>query len=266
MNPMKPAVNTVTLRAFSPEEIVSILQDNQIDAVEWAGDAHVPPGKLETAESVRALCDANGITCTSYGSYYQCDHGGQGNGPFQHDLGAEPALNTARALGVSAVRVWAGRQASELASEAYRKEVADCMRSFCEEARAHGMTVHLEFHRNTLTDTAESTLALLNVVSMDNLYSYWQPRHGVDVAGNLSDINTLGTRLSNVHVFHWNLQPDGKAVDRRPLREGLDRWQQYFKAIEQIPGERYAMMEFVRNDDMDQFKEDAALLRSLCGV
>lgn len=261
---MKPALNTVTLRSFAPEQIVSILKENRIEAVEWAGDVHVPPGDTGKAESVKALCEAERITAASYGSYYQCDQGGQGDGPFQYNLGAEPALQTAKALGVSALRVWGGRKGSEAASAAYRDEVSGCLGDLCDQARSDGMTVHLEFHRNTLTDSAASTVALMEAVGRDNLYSYWQPRHGVSVAENIADIETLGSRLSHVHVFHWNLLGDG-SIERRPLNEGIARWEAYFTAIDQFPGDRYAMLEFVRKDELGQLSEDAGVLRRLLG-
>lgn len=262
---MKLALNTVTLRSKTPQEVVSILKDAGFDAVEWAGDAHVPPGDLEIAKSVKSICDTAGVTITSYGAYYQCDKGGSAEkGPFVFDLGAQAALDSAQTLGVSDIRVWAGRQASELASDNYRAEVAECMAQFCDQAKALGMRVHLEFHRNTITDTTASTLALFDAVARDNLYSYWQPRHGSDVDENVADIEALGERLSNVHVFHWLLkEPGGFACDRRPLQEGVDRWKSYFAALEKLPGERYAMMEFVKDDTLEQFYEDAKVLQQL---
>ena len=174
---MKLAVNTVTLRSHTPEGIVSILSDNKIDAVEWGGDVHVPPGDLQTAASVKSLCDKAGITCTSLGSYYQCDEGGPGEGPFRFNLGAAAVLDSAKALGVPAIRVWAGRKGSASASSDYREVVARSMSAFCDQAGDLGMTVHLEFHPNTLTDTVESTLALIEAVAKDNLYSYWLGWH-----------------------------------------------------------------------------------------
>ncbi len=260
---MKLAVNTVTLRSYTPEEIISILSDNRIDAVEWGGDVHVPPGDLQTAASVKSLCDKAGITCTSLGSYYQCDEGGQGEGPFRFNLGAPAILDSAKALGVPAIRVWAGRMGSASASLDYREVVARCLAVFCDQANDLGMTVHLEFHPNTLTDTVDSTLALIEAVAKDNLYSYWQPRHGVDVKGNLADIAALGDHLSHVHVFHWLLQDDGTTIERRPLIQGKERWKSYFSALENLPGERYAMIEFVKDDDLAQLAEDLDVLRSI---
>ncbi|MDQ8183598.1 TIM barrel protein [Pelagicoccus sp. SDUM812005] len=263
---MKIAINTVTLREFSREEVVSILTDNKVGAVEWAGDVHVPPGDLEAAAAAKELCEQAGIVCTSYGSYYQCDEQGQGGGPFRFNLGGDVALDTAAALGVDAIRVWAGRLASDKASAEYRKEVAGCLAAFCDQAAALGMSVHLEFHRNTLTDTVASTLDLLGAVSRDNLFSYWQPRHGIGVEENVADIHALGERLSNVHVFHWLLQEDGSSVERRPLVEGRERWDVYFSAIQAYPRDRYAMIEFVRGDTLPQLEEDLGVLRSVLSL
>ncbi|MBD5780018.1 sugar phosphate isomerase/epimerase [Pelagicoccus sp. NFK12] len=263
---MKIAINTVTLREHSLEKVVSILSDNKVKAVEWAGDAHVPPGNLETAERAKSLCEQAGIECTSYGSYYQCDEQGQGDGPFRFNLGATVALDTAVALGVDAIRVWAGRKASADADEAYREEVARCLAAFCDQADSLGMTVHLEFHRNTLTDTVESALALMDTVAKGNLYSYWQPRHGIGIEENVADIEALGDRLSHVHVFHWLLKEDGKTVERRPLKEGRERWERYFAALRKRPQSRYAMMEFVMGDALDQLQEDLSVLRLINGA
>lgn len=264
---MKLGVNTVTLRAYTPEEVVSILLKNGITAVEWAGDAHVATGDLKKAAAVKALCEDAGVTCTSYGSYYQCAaEEGPGNGPFQHDLGATAALDTAHALGVPAIRVWAGRfgTGSDVATTEYREAVGQCLANFCDRAKSLGMSVHLEFHRNTLTDTAESAVALIDAVGKDNLHCYWQPRHGVDVAGNLADIETLGARLSNIHVFHWLLKEgEAFAVERRPLREGEDRWKTYFGALQALSDDRYALIEFVKDDELSQFEEDVRVLKSV---
>lgn len=262
---MKLAVNTVTLRSQSPQEVVNLLTKAHFDAVEWAGDAHVPPGKIEVAKTVKAMSDKAGIKITSYGAYYQCDKGGpEPKGPFSFNLGAQAALDSARALAVSDIRVWAGRKASANAHDDYRAEVSASLAAFCDQAKALGLRVHLEFHRNTLTDTVKSTLSLLDAVSRDNLFSYWQPRHGNSVEENIADINALGDRLSNVHVFHWVPIPgEGFAMDRRPLAEGKDRWATYFSALEKLPGERYAMLEFVSGDTLEQFYEDARVLHEL---
>ena len=263
---MRLAVNTVTLRAHTPAEIVSILTENGVDAVEWAGDVHVPPGDTGTAAEVKVLCEAAGIACPSYGAYYQCDGGGQGDGPFRFNLGPEAALDSARALGAPDIRVWAGRKGSAVADAAYREEVARHLGEFCDRTASLGMSVHLEFHPNTLTDSLASTLALVHAVAKDNLFTYWQPRVTADIQENLSDLQELKPFISNVHVYHWLLEKDGVTKNRRPLEEGREAWQAYLGELNDLPGEHYAMIEFVRGDTLSQFAEDVKVLRSIIEV
>ena len=64
--------------------------------------------------------------------------------------------------------------------------------------------------------------------------------------------------LRNVHVFQW--LPDHS---RRPLAEGLKSWREHFSTIAETGRDVFAMIEFVRNDDPQQFLEDARTLRHL---
>lgn len=265
---MQLAVNTVTFRSRPYGQVIDLVKKAGFNAVEWAGDVHLPPGNIELAKQMRRECQAAELEVTSYASYYRCDRGAPtSQAPFSFDHGPQATMDTAISLGVSDVRVWAGRYASESSGTEYREEVAECLSDFCQVARDHDMRVHLEFHRNTLADTARSAIELLTRVNLDNLFSYWQPRHGVSAEQNVSDIATLGCRLSNVHVFHWlPSETDPSAMVRRPLAEGLDRWQKYFQAINEIPAKRYAMLEFVKNDDIGQFFEDSKALRKLSQI
>jgi sugar phosphate isomerase/epimerase len=260
---IRPALNTVTFRQLSPEDLISACKDEGILALEWAGDAHAPPGDPDRAAGISRLCAEQGVAVASYASYYQCDEGGPGGGPFAWNLGPEKALETARALEAPAVRVWAGRQASDAASHAYRDTVAGCLREFCGEAEKSGIQVHLEYHRNTLTDTPLSTVTLLEAVGSGNLSTYWQPRLGLDEAACLADLRMIAPWLSHLHVFHWDHDGGAGPPIRLPLDLGRDRWEQYLAFAGSLPGDRYAMMEFVRGDTREQFKADARTLRDL---
>jgi hypothetical protein len=65
--------------------------------------------------------------------------------------------------------------------------------------------------------------------------------------------------LQNVHAFHW--WPDDK--HRLPLSDGVDRWQQYLKLAAESGQTRHISLEFVRDDDLQQFREDAKTLHSI---
>lgn len=260
---LRPALNTVTFRRLSPEELITRCKDEGILALEWAGDVHVPAGDAHRASEISRLCTEAGVAVASYASYYQCDEDGPGEGPFSSNLGPAKALATARALNAPAIRVWAGRRGSEGASRSYRDTVAGCLRAFCEEAKASGMRVHLEYHRNTLTDSPESTVALLQEVDCANLSTYWQPRLGLGEAACLDDLQLVAPWLSHLHVFHWAHDGGAGPPERLPLEQGRGSWEQYLSFAASLPGDRYAMMEFVRGDTVEQFQQDAQVLRDI---
>lgn len=89
--------------------------------------------------------------------------------------------------------------------------------------------------------------------------SYWQPPHGSDLEQRLNEIAALKNRLLNVHVFHWTADPE--PYTRLPLAEGSATWSPCLQAIADAGVERYALLEFVRADDPEQFLQDAGTLK-----
>ena len=128
-------------------------------------------------------------------------------------------------------------------------------------AADHGMTVGLEYHTMTITDSATSTLRLLDEVAATNLFTYWQPNwwtaSGADVDARLADLAAIDRSLSHLHVYSW-----GSSGERFALAEGVELWPAAFAAANETasdwPQPRYAFMEFVADDDPDQFYRDAA--------
>jgi sugar phosphate isomerase/epimerase len=140
------------------------------------------------------------------------------------------------------------------------------MRKFCDEAARSGISVHLEYHRNTLTDSPESTMALLKEVDRPNLFTYWQPRLGSDEATCLRDLELVAPRLSHLHIFHWHHDGGDGPPQRQPLADGRQHWEKYLALVGSLPGEHLIMMEFVRGDSLEQFKEDARVLLDMIAV
>ena len=62
-----------------------------------------------------------------------------------------------------------------------------------------------------------------------------------------------------MHVFHWLRTAEDK-IDRRPLEEGDEDWLNYLAEASAVPGDRWALLEFVRDGDLDAFRADAATL------
>ncbi len=253
MNAFEPALCTVTFRKLPADEIVALAAKARLAAVEWAGDAHVPPGDTSTARAVGRLCESAGLK-TSYGSYIA---------PPSDDLSAfEPALEAALALGASNIRIWPGtrqRDSRDYSAEE-RRAAANAIRDMAAQAIRHGITVSLEYHPQTLTDEAGSALNLIEAVAHPNVYLYWQPRPGLSLDDAVTEIARIGEHVSHIHVFAWD-----RDRKRFPLASAADYWQAALAAMPRSrwTGRRFAMLEFVAGDDPAAFLADANALRQI---
>ena len=72
--------------------------------------------------------------------------------------------------------------------------------------------------------------------------------------------NLLG-RLSNLHAFSWDATDDG--LLRLPLADKEEDWQSYFTIADKAAGDRYALIEFVLNNEPEQFLQDAVALKAM---
>ena len=240
---------SITFRKLSPAQIVELVSESGLEGIEWGGDIHVPHGDVARAREVRKITADAGLSIPSYGSYYRA--GLAEPAPF------EAVLATVVELAAPVIRVWAGKQGSAEADDDYRKMVIDDSARIADLAASSGITVAYEFHPNTLTDTVDSTLDLLKTASRDNLKTYWQPQTDVPAETCLAELNAVLGRLSHVHAFYWVGGPKG----RRPLADGAGDWKRYFQALA-AGGDRYVMLEFVKDDSPEMFIQDAATLRS----
>lgn len=247
---MKSSLTSITFRKKSIEEIVALAQVAGLDAIEWGGDVHVAPGDQEAAQKALRLTRENGMEISAYGSYYRCKP--------EEDF--TPVLESALRLETPVIRVWAG------AGFAFSKDCpADDRLRFTEkladnvrQAKEAGCIVATEYHGNTLTDTLASTQQLLG--DIPDLYTYWQPRTRppLPVTENLSDIETLGKRIVNVHIFYW----DDECI-RHPIKDNADNILQYLSAAERCTDAKYAAIEFVKDEQDAQLLEDARVLNDL---
>ncbi|PDT84466.1 TIM barrel protein [Sinorhizobium sp. BJ1] len=253
MSNFEAGLCTVTFRSLPPDRIVELAREARIAAAEWAGDAHVPPGKTSIARIVGRLSKRAGLT-TSYGSYVA---------PPTDDLSEfVRAVESATALGASNIRIWPGtrRRDSKDYNAAERRAAADAIRDMGAEAARHEVTVSLEYHPQSLTDTTDSACRLIEAIAHDNVYLYWQPRPGLAVEEALAEVARVGQHVSHVHVFAWD-----RERNRFPLASAADYWRTILSALPRSRwiGRRFAMLEFVANDDPAAFLEDAATLEQI---
>jgi len=248
---MKTALCSISFRKSSVDEVIEMTKAAGLDGIEWGGDVHVPPGELELAREVRGKTEAAGLTIPSYGSYYRCTEDSE---PFSD------VLDSARELGAPVIRIWAGDKGSAEATDEDRHDVAERIRRAVLAAAESNITVALEYHGGTLTDTRDSAHKLLQEVGLPDVKLYWQPRTGGAFENDLLEADAVVPVLSHVHVFHWG---PGGFQDRKPLLDGTENWKAYIDILRQAEGERYYILEFIKDDSPEQVREDAKVLKSL---
>ncbi|WP_090927249.1 sugar phosphate isomerase/epimerase family protein [Salibacterium qingdaonense] len=244
----KTGVCSVTFREKSVDEIIELASQADLHSIEWGGDVHVPPGDTSAAARTAEKTKDAGLDVSSYGSYYKA--GVEQDTPFR------TVLDTASALGAPSIRIWAGVKGSNDIEPEERQQVIRDIQDAASLAKDKGIGVHLEYHGGTLTDTAESARHLMEELHHPNVQLYWQPAVGLSLEERLDSIETVKPWIRHVHVFFW------RGTTRYPLEDGQEEWNAYFQ---QIPdsGDRYAMLEFVQDDDPEQFLRDAAVLHKL---
>jgi sugar phosphate isomerase/epimerase len=248
---IRPGLCSVTLRAYAVDDVARLAAECGLRAIEWGADVHVPPGDARATARARAAAAAADVETASYGSYLFAAGG--------TDAGECTAvLDTTEALGAGNVRVWAGFGV-EPGTAAY-DALVDALGGFARDAAARGLTVGIEYHVGTVTETVAGAIALLDALAAPNVRTYWQPpywRSPTTPAEDAAEVTALGARLSHLHVYEC-----AGSTERRPLADGAARWAAVLAAADALGGDRMAFLEFVADGDPDALRRDAATLRA----
>lgn len=200
---MKTGLCSITFRQFDISRIVDLSRDAGLDAIEWGGDVHVPPGNTATADKARELTASAGLEVSSYGSYYQIIDAQGAEQDFA------PVLESTLALGTDTIRIWPGTMPSDVMPAALRRQLVAKLRADLDRAAEQGIRLALEFHINSLCDSNSAALAFLEEVDHPGLHVYWQPIYWLaDVPYRRAGLEALAGRTLNVHVFHWLFHPN----------------------------------------------------------
>jgi 3-dehydroshikimate dehydratase len=239
---LTPGLVSITFRSLQPQEIIRLAGQACLQAIEWGGDVHVPPGAVDHTRDVGRWTREAGLTVSSYGSYYRLGDTRADSVPF------EAVLESAVALGAPTIRVWAGGKGSVACSADERRHVIEDALRVADLAARSGISISLEYHAGTLTDTPTSVRALLSELVHPQIEFLWQPAHGESVEDNAARLIEVLPRVRNVHVFHW--WPTDR--DRRPLGEGEERWHEYIRLVRASGRRVDFLLEFVAGDATGQ--------------
>jgi sugar phosphate isomerase/epimerase len=238
---------SVTFRKLTPKQVVKLVKKGGLDGIEWGGDIHVPHGDINVAREVSKITKEEGLYTAAYGSYYRVG--------CSNDF--EAVLETAKELDAPTIRVWAGNKGSEKADENWWEKVIEESYRISEMSKKQNITISYEYHENTLTDTHQSAIKLLSKVNHPNLYTYWQPLFGTEHSLRIEGLKSVLPQISDIHVQY---RSDGQTMS---LSDGIELWEQYIEIIKEDKKQRTAMLEFVKDNDPEQFLKDAETLKNI---
>jgi sugar phosphate isomerase/epimerase len=166
----------------------------------------------------------------------------------------ERVLNRAELLGARAVKIFAGQLGTDAAdADTVARSVA-AVRRLAARAADGGMALHVETHPDTLCDSVEATLGLLDAVPEARVC--FQPFDFGSTAQTLADLRVL-----REHVAHVHLQ--GRRADRmcRLANADID-YAAFFGALAEIGFDGALSIEFVEHCVVER-TEDFDLARVL---
>jgi len=247
---LRPGLVSITFRKLSPDAIIRLCLETQLQGIEWGGDIHVPHGNTQAAHDVRRRCADAGLQIAAYGSYYYTGH--------SDDF--ENVLITAHELGAPLIRVWAGKMDAQDADEKYFQDIVEQSRRMGDLAIKANIKLAYEFHGKTLNNNAAASKVLLDAIDNPAWQTLWQPL-AIEPLAQTESLKAVMPRLANLHVYHWE-----NYRNRFALANGSADWQKYFSIANNDLTARWALLEFVRDDAPNALREDAAVLRQLLGL
>ncbi|MBR5459301.1 MAG: sugar phosphate isomerase/epimerase [Clostridia bacterium] len=221
---------SISFRDRSVFDIVDAVKKASLDAVEWGSDVHAPVGSGRI----------DGAKCSSYGTYFKL-----GVTPICE---LESYIETARVLGTDILRLWCGACGSGECSD--KNALFDICREASAIAEREGVTLCMECHQGTYTDTAESSLELMREVDSDNFRMYWQPNQYRTVEENIASAKAVAPFVKNIHVFNW------EGDKKYPLIEAVDTWKRYLELF----GSGTLLLEFMPDGRLESLEREAEAL------
>ena len=244
MSDYKLGLVSVSFRENSPEEILKAMKNAGLSHIEWGSDVHAPKDNIENLKEIANLQNEYGIICSSYGTYFRI-----GVTPEEE---FEAYINAARILGTDILRLWCGNKNSEDYSEEEKLALFKECGKLADIAEESGVTLCMECHSGTYTNTEKSALELMKAVDSKSFLMYWQPQQFESFERNISYAQNISPFVKHIHVFNW------KADKRFPLNSDIEIWKKYLKCFDT---NKTLLLEFMPDDKIESLKNESDALK-----
>ncbi len=254
------ALCTIAFREKLLDDALDIARCIGFEAVElWGREPHVAEAyDYNRTRLIKQKCEERRLTIAALGSYLR--FGATRKNSATADL--RNILQTAYTLRAPIIRVWASDVGSAEASpQIWKKTVAEA-REACQRCQKLGITLAVEMHDNTLADTADSTLRLIEEVGCDNFRVNYQPSAIEGMEDPIQRLEKVLPYVVHCHAQNFSClgRPDGVAPQRSSLREGLIDYREIVERLLAADFKGWIAVEFAHTEGDGKF---AALAEDL---
>jgi len=242
--------STGALPKYDLQRVLDLAQDARMTAIEWSEHPHAPHTLGADAADLRKRAEDAGLEPVIYGSYFRL------NEP-EHSSPLTSVLDTAVALGVPMVRIWAGKTYGEEVRPSYWNAVVRQARTAINAAEERGLQLALEFHQHTLNNSEENWFRLRDAIGSPSLKTMWQPLPDEDSEAALTRLRRFVPALAHVHCYHW------EHGVRKPLDRAWQAWLRYARFLRELDSTHAILLQMVERDTFENFLRDAESVRNL---
>ena len=253
---MKIGLCTIAFRERPFEAVLDLAVAAGFDGVEpWGKPDHLPA--VYDAGYTRQMAEAvrtRGLEVAQFGSYANPT-----SQAFEQEM--EDAIRISQDFETDKIRVWVGNTGSAEADAGQWEKAISGFQVFADRAKDAGMLLVVEMHNGRLSDTAEGCLRLVEGVDRSNFRMNFQPMYHHTPAEMMETLRQVATYVTTVHAQNYVATGSN---ERALIEQGLVNYRAVVEELKQVGFDGYLEVEFVKEDDPEALKADAAFLRTLC--
>ncbi len=242
----KTGVVSVSFRKLSVDEVIKLVGESGLKAIEWGSDVHAPYTDRERLEYIAKAQKDAGLYCPSYGTYFKL-----GEHPTEELRGY---IEAAKILGTNILRLWCGNKKYEDMTAEEIDHLFGEAKKAAKIAEEKGAVLCMECHNNSCTETLDGALAIINAVDSPAFRMYWQPATKAGFENNMKYAEAIAPYTYTIHSYYYK---DGVQLS---LDEGIDEWKKYLECFD---GTQHILLEFMPGGDPAALNAEAAALNSL---
>jgi len=247
-------ITSVTFRKLDYKTVLKYCVESGLSCIEWGSDIHAPETDFATVRAVKEESDKAGIRICSYGSYYElCVH-------ENYRETFRPYLEAAVILDAPIIRLWAGTMGADKATKEYYGQAVQETQTLCDMAAEYGITLAFEYHRNSLSDTADSAVQIYKDINRKNFALYYQYDSQISIEENIISLEKMLPYIKMVHVAYFDSKYKKLSLEEG---DGITLWTRLVELLKEHQVEVCLLFEFLKDDSLEGLKYEMKIMERI---